>query len=102
MAVFYIRENDTSPAILYALTPTTVSLAGASVQFRMRSIWKDTFDITGAAVVVTETGTPTVRYDWIASDTATPGFYVAEFVVTYADTTIETFPNYNPLFVVVN
>lgn len=93
MPTFNIKENDTSPAILYALTPTTVSLVGATVQFRMRTVGTTAFTLIEDAVVVTTTGTPTVRYDWSASDTATPGFYEAEFVVTYSDTTVETFPN---------
>lgn len=93
MATFNIKENDTSPAILYALTPTTVNLGAASVQFRMRTIGSTTWTLTADAVVVTATVTPTVRYDWDAADTATPGFYEAEFVVTYSDSTVETFPN---------
>lgn len=93
MATFNIKENDTSPAILYALTPTSVNLGAASVQFRMRTIGSTTWTLTADAVVVTATVTPTVRYDWDAADTATPGFYEAEFVVTYSDSTIETFPN---------
>jgi len=34
-----------------------------------------------------------VRYNWIAADTDTIGSYQAEFEVTYADASIETFPN---------
>lgn len=93
MPTFNIKENDTSPAILYALQPTSVSLVGATVQFRMRSVGATAFTLIEDAVVVTTTVTPTVRYDWDAADTATPGFYEAEFVVTYADSTVETFPN---------
>jgi hypothetical protein len=93
MATFNIKQNDTSPAILYALTPTTVNLGGAAVQFRMREVGSTTWTLTDDAVVVTATVTPTVRYDWAVADTATPGFYEAEFVVTYSDDTIETFPN---------
>lgn len=93
MATFNIKQNDTSPSILYALTPTDVVLTGAAVQFRMRTIGSTTWTLTANAVVVTATGTPTVRYDWDASDTTTPGFYEAEFVVTYTDDTVETFPN---------
>lgn len=93
MPTFNIKENDTSPAILYALTPTSVNLGAAAVQFRMRSVGSTTWTLTADAVVVTATVTPTVRYDWDAADTATPGFYEAEFVVTYSDSTVETFPN---------
>ena len=93
MPTFNIKENDTSPAILYALTPTSVNLGSAAVQFRMRSVGSTTWTLTADAVVVTATVTPTVRYDWDAADTTTPGFYEAEFVVTYSDSTVETFPN---------
>lgn len=93
MPTFNIKENNTSPAILYALQPTSVSLAGATVQFRMRSVGSTAFTLTENAVIVTETETPTVRYDWDSADTATPGFYEAEFVVTYSDNRVETFPN---------
>lgn len=34
-----------------------------------------------------------VRYNWSASDTASVGTYEGEFEVTFADSTIETFPN---------
>lgn len=93
MATFNIKAGNTSPAIEYALTPTTVNLTGASVVFRMRPIGTTTWSLSAAATVVTATGTPTVRYAWAAGNTATPGFYEAEFVVTYTDTTVETFPN---------
>jgi hypothetical protein len=92
MATFNIKQNDTSPAILYALTPTDVDLTSANVVFRYRTIGTETWTERNA-VIVTETITPTVRYDWQSADTATPGFYEAEFVVTYADSTVETFPN---------
>lgn len=93
MSTFNIKQNDTSPAILYALTPTDVSLVGATVKYRMRPIGATSWLIDANADVVTEIGTPTVRYNWQATDTQTPGFYEAEFVVTYSDATVETFPN---------
>lgn len=34
-----------------------------------------------------------VRYDWSADDTNAIGSYQAEFEVTYADASVETFPN---------
>ena len=92
MATFYIKQNDTSPAILYELTPTDVELTGATVVFRYRAIGTETW-VSKSAVIVTEDVTPTVRYDWEAADTATPGFLESEFVVTYSDNTVETFPN---------
>lgn len=92
MATFSIKQNDTSPSISYALTPTSVILTGAAVSFRYRPVGDEAW-VTRSASIVTETETPTVGYDWIAADTATAGFYEAEFVVTYSDDTVETFPN---------
>jgi hypothetical protein len=93
MSTFRIKENDTSPAILFALTPTSVNLNGAAALFRMRPIGSTAWAITESADIQIATVTPTLRYDWDATDTATPGFYEAEFVVTYSDNTVETFPN---------
>jgi len=92
---FYIKRNDTSPALRYALTPASVVLTGASVQFQMRPRRPKgaAAVIDVAAVVVTATGTPTVEYAWQPSDTDSAGLFDAEFKVTYADGEVETFPN---------
>jgi hypothetical protein len=42
-------------------------------------------------VVVIEKDTPTVEYSWQTGNSS--GIYEAEFDVTYADGTTETFPN---------
>ena len=89
---FLIKRGDTSPAIRYALEPATVVLTGATVRFQMRAR-NGAVLMDVAALVVTDTGTPTVEYSWQAGDTATAGLYEAEFRVTYADGKIETFPN---------
>lgn len=90
---FYLKKGDTSPSLVYALTPTTVDLTGATVRFNMRLNGGAVKISRAAAVVVTQTGTPTVRYDWQAGDTDTAGFYSAEFEVTYTGGAVETFPN---------
>lgn len=92
MATFNIKQGDTSPSIQYALTPTSVVLTGATVVFRFRAVGSTTWTSKSASVV-TATATPTVKYDWASGDTDTAGFYEAEFVVTYSDSTEETFPN---------
>ena len=90
---FYIKRGDTTPAIRYKLKPATVVLTGASVQFQMRAQRPRGAPpvIDAAAVVVAETGTPTVEFQWPAGNST--GIYQAEFRVTYADGRIETFPN---------
>lgn len=90
---FYLKTGDTSPSLLSTLSPDTVDLTGASVVFNMRLNSGAVKVSRAAAVIVTETGTPTVRYDWQAADTDTAGFYSAEFEVTYAGGAVETFPN---------
>jgi hypothetical protein len=96
MSTFYIKRGDTSPALRYAITPKSVVLTGASVQFQMRPRRPKgaAAVIDAAAVVVIATGTPTVEYgEWQAANITSPGLYQAEFRVTYADGSVETFPN---------
>jgi hypothetical protein len=101
--VFTIKQGDTGPRLLCALTPADeVILTGASVVFSMRSRAAGTVRINRqSAVIVTETVTPTVAYDWQAGDTATAELCDAEFEVTYAGGAVETFPNNSYITVVV-
>jgi len=92
---FYIKRNDTSPAMLATLQDANgdaVDITAASVRFHLRPINSQTVTVDEAATIVTAPD-GLVRYDWQAADTATIGSYQAEFEVTYADTTVETFPN---------
>ncbi len=93
MSVFQLKEGDTSPSLSYALSPTSIDLTGASVVFNMMDRRGTVKVNRAAATITTATGTPTVQYDWQAADTDTAGVYRGEFEVTYADTTVETFPN---------
>ncbi len=89
----FIKRGDTSPSLLYALEPASVVLTGATVRFNMRDAAGAVIVNRAAATIVTATGTPTVRYDWVGADTDTAGFFDAEFEVTYAGGAVETFPN---------
>lgn len=89
---FSIKQNDTAPAIRYALEPASVDLTGAAVMFLMRRMHGDTV-LEAAGTVVVATGAPTVGYAWQAGDTDAPGLYEGEFRVTYAGGVRETFPN---------
>lgn len=92
---FYIKQHDTSPAILATLSDATgaaIDLTDATIRFHMRPIGKTTVVVDAAASIVTA-ATGDIRYDWIGADTATIGSFQAEFEVTFPDSSIETFPN---------
>lgn len=92
---FYVKQNDTSPAMLATLQDAdgnAVDITGASVRFHMRAIGSNQTTVDDVATIVTA-DSGIVRYDWDAADTDTVGSYQAEFEVTYADASIETFPN---------
>lgn len=91
--IFYIKRGDTSPAIRYLLQPASIDLTGASVKFQTRNAKTKALVLDAVAEVYAATGAPAVQYAWIAGDTDTAGTYDAEFRVTYADGSIETFPN---------
>jgi phage baseplate assembly protein gpV len=92
---FYIKQNDTSPhlsATLKDADGNLIDLTSATVRFHMRKIGGSTALVDAAATVVAEDA-GSVRYNWQAEDTETPGSFHAEFEVTYASGDIETFPN---------
>ena len=102
MRSFHIKRGDTSPSLVYALSPASVVLTGASVVFSLRNRATGTVVVSRAAAVVEiATGTPTIRYDWPAGDTDAAGIYDAEFEVTYSDLSVETFPNASNITIVI-
>ena len=102
---FYIKQGNTSPAILRQLQDAggaPVNLAGASVRFSMASP-DGTVRIARAVAAVFTGALPGggmasavdgwMRYAWAVGDTAIAGQFNAEFEVTYADASVETAPN---------
>jgi len=92
---FYIKQNDTSPAILATLKDgagTLIELSGSTVRFHMRRIGAAT-NTVDAAATIHNVDAGQVSYAWSAADTATTGIFQAEFEVTNTDGSIETFPN---------
>lgn len=88
---FTIKRGDTSPALRFALEPESVDLTAATCSFQMRprrgSVAID------LPAVIESTSPPIVRFNWLPGNTDNVGVYEAEFRVTYADGTVETFPN---------
>jgi hypothetical protein len=97
MADFFIKTSDTAPSIAATLTDyagTAVSLSGATVHVILRPFDGETSlyaeannDDTGGATV------GHVSYDWETEDLDTAGPYYGEWQVTFADASVETFPN---------
>lgn len=91
---FFIKQNDTSPSILADLKSFNgdpINLTNASIQFHMKSV-DGTLKVDAAMTILNES-LGRVRYDWQVGDTDTVGSYYVEFEVTYADNSVETFPN---------
>jgi hypothetical protein len=93
MADFYIGQDARRPTIVVNLLDAQgyVNLTGASsTTFRMR-LQDGTTAISGTATV-SQASTGEVTYAWGASDTATPGEYIAEWSVTWSTGITQTFP----------
>jgi hypothetical protein len=99
---FDIGKGDTSPSLDFVIEPASISLTGATAIFRWRPANTETWVNSEPAIIATATVTPKLRYEWQAGDTNTPGLYEAQFVVTYADNTTETFPNAALITISVN
>lgn len=101
---FYIKQNDTSPAIETILQSddgsVIIDLTDCSVDFHMTHSQRDV-EVTGACAILDEEG-GRVRYQWLTGDTSIAGWYRAEFEVTYSDGKIETFPNEGSIWVHVD
>lgn len=97
MSAFIIKQGDTSPSIAYQLYKpdgvTVEVLTGSTVKFVMASEDSIGTAKVKADAVVVDALTGEVRYDWATGDTDTFGGFVAEWEVTRADGSIETFPN---------
>lgn len=91
---FSIKQNDTSPSLQVTLKDSSlavIDLTGATVRFHMKSV-DGTLKID-ALMTVTNVSGGVCQYNWQVGDTDTVGTYYVEFEVTYADASVETFPN---------
>ena len=90
---FLIKQGSTSPSLSYFLEPAAlIDLTGATVTFSMRDSSGMVTIMAAPVTIVTATGLPEVRYDWLLHDLDVPDVYEAEFAVTYQNGTTEIFP----------
>lgn len=94
-ADFYIDSGDTQPVLVDHLayeSGSPVNLTDATVALAMRSAYGA--DVVPLAGTVTITGAVDgdVRYAFAASDTQTPGSYIAKWVVSFPDGSRMSFP----------
>lgn len=100
---FTIKAGNTAPSLSATLQDAAgvaVDITGATVAFRMKPMTGGGAIISHAAVVVSAVA-GTVRYDWQTGDTATPGYYQAEFRTTFANGSIQSFPSEGFILVLV-
>lgn len=95
MADLYMVQGDRRPILAATLTQggEAINLTGASgVVFRGR-LQNGTTVFTGSCSIVSAAA-GTVTYTWGASDTATPGIYIVEFVITWSTGVTQSIPSH--------
>jgi len=91
---FVIRQGDTKPVLTQTLTDidgNALNLTGATVKFVMRTLTAVSPAINATATV-TNAATGAVSFTFTATQTATAGQFMANFIVTYADSSVQTAP----------
>lgn len=95
-----LKQGDTRHAIratLKTVEGETIDLTDATIQFKMSNRYKNV-EIDRQA---TSTADGSVQFVFVKGETDTPGYYDAEFQVTYADSRIETFPHTGNIKIVI-
>lgn len=100
MSTFYLKANNSSPILVQNLLDaagTPINLTSATVRIHVNTQYN--VNVVDAAASVDNVASGTVSYTF--DGTITDGNYFYEFEVTYADSSVETFPNsgYNVLVV---
>ena len=95
MVDFYIKQGDTDP-IIQATLSTSATDVISSVTFWMADQYGNKIVSGAAATIVTQPSASAqgvVSYSWATGDTNVAGRYKGEFVVTFNDGRVETYPN---------
>ena len=95
---FYIKKDDTRPAITANLTDANdaaVNLTGASVKFNMRVDPAGAVKINLGSSTIEDAEAGQVSYAWTTANTDTADDFEAEFQVTFAGGAVQTFPGRN-------
>lgn len=103
MATVRIKQHDTRPldAVLEDQNGP-VNLAGVlSVKFLMKPKLSGQGTTVDGDATVVDALAGKVRYAWLSGDVAAAGAHRAEFQVTFADGSVETFPNGDYVDVVI-
>jgi hypothetical protein len=103
MTDFYWKQGDTAPALAVTLRDgngVAVDLTGATVRFHLVDAVARALMLNVAATV-TSAATGQVRVNPATAQIPRPGNYLGEFEVTFADGTIETWPNDTDLQITV-
>ena len=92
---FKIKTNDSSPKLTVDLEDASgaaIGLAGCAARFHMKAYGATTLKVDAVADI-TDEDNGRVEYTWSSGDTDTAGTYYGEIEVTFADNSVETFPN---------
>lgn len=93
MAEYVLTQGDTRPVINATLqkqgTTDPVDLRSCSVKFQMRRANDNRYTVNGTCSIVNALA-GTVSYSLGTNDLNTPGDYVAQFEITYADQSVQT------------
>lgn len=96
MADFTLKTGDTAPSLVVTLNDTkgaVIDLTGATVVFTMRRVPTEIPVFSNRSATVLSIPNRLVEYAWQAGDTDTPGHYLGEFKVTYANGKPGRFPS---------
>lgn len=92
--IISISKGDTLPVLQAELSASSeiIDLTGCTVQFIYQPKSRQTAPTTGSATIVSATS-GIVEYSWVTGDTATPGVYLAKWLITYPNNSTLTVPN---------